>query len=713
MSDSKIYTKMDSYIIFEDDTDKRPILLLFEFVEFLYLNIDYFNQFVDELLIHKAVLNKQNSLGTKYEDILENRRLQKIIDAKVSTKHRYIHKPIQDKAFECSIYYYDESREFPDSKSVHSSFSGLTSLLRDLSNEFEKGDVSAIMKAKGRYLKFRNRINPHIIISYLEFFRQMDDLMSIVVEDFYIDGDMSIPKIKNTPNEIFTVDFDNLDAVLASHQNKKIELQNTERYPLKTDRIEAIFELIDYLDENIAVFKEHVSIVKEYQQLFFVEKVKIGIPKNYKEKKQLLDINNRLSDLEEQIYNNIVNPLKDKSQELKLLLWYETGSLVDRAKGDINDLKNYLPSKEFIDLIQQYEKKYVAFRKVADLFYTGYNKQENACYSYGYDDASILFFTDLHTSLSDLFGFFGVDEMFKEQDDHPEIVSINHEPTISIPESISPYSKTDSKLYKNDKPIYDNVMDIDYRIVFIKAMKYSNDPEEMREYCIRQQKKAFNENYFSSESFYKGLLRAVHKVKEYAESGYTTMEFEPMGSAGEWFLYLGKYGFRGYCVIHIEVLERIVLDLLYGDKTTQEDSANNQENGNKSISQSSLQPSDIAKPSIKETEAKERIIDKDKLSDYFKSQFKGMGRCENDFEKLIKELEKITDDYEKKRIGKQIAQIALLIHNSGKLNARRPEHFIDWHKIFCECIAIPYIKYFPSKLKPLPKNLIDLFIYLN
>lgn len=562
---------MDSYIIFEDDTDKRPILLLFEFVEFLYLNIDYFNQFVDEILIHKAVLNKQNSLGTKYEDILENRRLQKIIDAKVSTKHRYIHKPIQDKAFECSIYYYAESREFPSSKSVHSSFSGLTSLLRDLSNEFEKGDVSAIMKAKGRYLKFRNRINPHIIISYLEFFRQMDELMSIVVEDFYIDGDMSIPKIKNTPNEIFTVDFDNLDAVLTSHQNKKIELQNTERYPLKTDRIEAIFELIDYLDENIAVFKEHVSIVNEYQQLFFVEKVKIGIPKNYKEKKKLLDIEDRLNDLEAKIYNNIVNPLKDKSQQLKLLLWHETESLVYRAKGDIDDLKNYLPSKEFVDLIQQYEKKYVAFRKVADIFYTGYNKQEDACYSYGYDDASILFFTDLHTSLSDLFGFFGVDEMFKEQDDHPETVSINHEPTIGVPESISPYSKTDSKLYNDIKPINDNTMGVDYMTIFITAMNYLNDPQEMMEYCIRQQKKAENESYYSLESFYKGFLKAVHKVKEYAESGYTTMEFEPMGSAGEWFIYLGKYCFRGYYVVHIELLERIVVKLINENIIKEED----------------------------------------------------------------------------------------------------------------------------------------------
>ena len=90
-----------------------------------------------------------------------------------------------------------------------------------------------------------------------------------------------------------------------------------------------------------------------------------------------------------------------------------------------------------------------------------------------------------------------------------------------------------------------------------------------------------------------------------------------------------------------------------------------------------------------------------------------MGRCENDFETLIKELETITEDYKKKRIGKKIAQIALLIHNSDKLNARRPEHFIEWHKIFCECISIPYTKYFPSSLEPLPKNLKDLFIYLN
>ena len=122
---------------------------------------------------------------------------------------------------------------------------------------------------------------------------------------------------------------------------------------------------------------------------------------------------------------------------------------------------------------------------------------------------------------------------------------------------------------------------------------------------------------------------------------------------------------------------------------------------------------DVDNDTIVKTKSKGRTINKDKLSDYFKPQFKGMGRSENDFDKLIAELEAITEDYEKKRIGKKIAQIALLIHNSDKLNARKPEHFVEWHTIFCDCIAIPYTKYYPFGLKPIPQNLIDLFNYLE
>lgn len=418
---------MDSYIILKDNLDKRPILLLFEFVEFLYLNIDYFNQYVDEILIHKAVLIKQDQLGNSYKDILKNRELSRIIEAKECMQNKYIINPLIDKEIDC-FKLYDEP-----SKNLYSSFSGLTSLLINLSEEFEEGDINAIMKAKKQYLEFRNRISPHIIILYLGFFEPMDKLMKIIINDFKIDGDRTIPKVENYPYEDIIINFDDLDVLLTSHQNKKIGLKNTERYPLKTDRIEILFKLIDYLMANTAIFKEHINIVKEFQQLYFVEKNIIGKPKNYKEKIKLLDIENRLKDLETKINNNIVKPLRSKVLQLKVCHWDEQESLVERAKGDIEDLKNYPPSKEFIELIQKYEKKYVEFREIADIYFSGYSRNENACYSYGYDDECILFFTDLHTSLSDLFGFFGADEMFKEQyeDIKPtNIIKINHKESI-------------------------------------------------------------------------------------------------------------------------------------------------------------------------------------------------------------------------------------------------------------------------------------------
>lgn len=146
-----------------------------------------------------------------------------------------------------------------------------------------------------------------------------------------------------------------------------------------------------------------------------------------------------------------------------------------------------------------------------------------------------------------------------------ETVSNNHE--LVIAHLRSPFLQI--KLYNNVELINNIIMDVDYKTIFIEAMKFLTDPEEMREYCIRQQKKAYIESYYSSRSFYKGLLKVVRKVKRFSECGYNTSEFEPMDCAEGWFIYHDTYAFKGYLVGHIELLEQIIYKML--NEGTQEE----------------------------------------------------------------------------------------------------------------------------------------------
>jgi hypothetical protein len=116
----------------------------------------------------------------------------------------------------------------------------------------------------------------------------------------------------------------------------------------------------------------------------------------------------------------------------------------------------------------------------------------------------------------------------------------------------------------------------------------------------------------------------------------------------------------------------------------------------------------ISQPKTSKTngEEAERTIDSERLKEYFSGRFKGMGGSINYFDTMIEELK--TD-----RTGKEFAQIAYMIHRSGKMNDRKPEPFAKWYKIFCECIGInPSNGYKPNNLNEPSEALKKLFNYL-
>jgi len=99
----------------------------------------------------------------------------------------------------------------------------------------------------------------------------------------------------------------------------------------------------------------------------------------------------------------------------------------------------------------------------------------------------------------------------------------------------------------------------------------------------------------------------------------------------------------------------------------------------------------------------------DKLKQYFIPAFKGMGMGNgvvNYFDNMIAELKT-------ERNAKEIAEIAYMAYNGNKLNQRKPDTFRTWHKLFCECLVLKYVKYDPNKLKNPNDKLKGLFNYLQ
>lgn len=141
-----------------------------------------------------------------------------------------------------------------------------------------------------------------------------------------------------------------------------------------------------------------------------------------------------------------------------------------------------------------------------------------------------------------------------------------------VQQTIESETITQSALSSSDNidPINDNTMDINFEAIFEIALTYAEDHAEMREFCIREQKKADRDYFYKKSTFYKGLLKVVTKEKERAKPNPNpqpaTMRIGTMFIVGS--------GGSPYKYSSIELLEQIVSELLYEDKIPQEELAN-------------------------------------------------------------------------------------------------------------------------------------------
>ena len=85
------------------------------------------------------------------------------------------------------------------------------------------------------------------------------------------------------------------------------------------------------------------------------------------------------------------------------------------------------------------------------------------------------------------------------------------------------------------------------------------------------------------------------------------------------------------------------------------------------------------------------------FADYFIAPFKGIGNGNINY---YKRLEENLTDASRERSVIEYAKIALLIYNSKKMSAKKPQTFSEWYQYFCKIIGCEYNKdYKPSKLQ--------------
>ncbi len=442
-------------------------------------------------------------------------------------------------------------------------------------------------------------------------------------------------------------------------------LNNNTKLP---ESIKNLFYLVGFISANISHFKKYNKTLKELDQLE-LEKKHLGKIENYQDKMRELEIEKRAEEKRVDIYLNITGPIRTKAESLEII----TNSTVDivwyASFEGIEELKNNPPVDD-IWLIQYFEEKYINYKREINI-----------------DSFFSQFFSDLDKTLMYLFSFFS-DKKEKEKPFEP----------IQIEETVNQIS-------------IDNTIDINFEAIFEIALTYADDPAEMREFCIREQKKADRDYFYKKSTFYKGLLKVVAKENERAKPNPNpqpaTMRIGTMFIVGS--------GGSPYKYSSIELLEQIVSELLYEDKALKGELASHEKSEGETI----LQPSHIPEPAkmFKTTENKpkyrknekkfkERVIDSELLGQYFKSSFHGMGDSQiNYFSMLVNELKT-------KRTGKQFGEIALLIYNSEHVNNRMPREFNKWFIIFCECIDIKKPTYKRGVLENPSYNLKQLFNYL-
>lgn len=127
-------------------------------------------------------------------------------------------------------------------------------------------------------------------------------------------------------------------------------------------KLEALFEFIDFLDKNKTEYIEkYIPLCYELKELDKLRKA-LRPNENYKDKKSYDSIQKQIKEKFEPITENIYNPITRKLLELGIWSGDETySSIWNNNISEISDFKSNFSEKD-IKQVFQYKEKYLSFR---------------------------------------------------------------------------------------------------------------------------------------------------------------------------------------------------------------------------------------------------------------------------------------------------------------------------------------------------------------
>ena len=325
-----------------------------------------------------------------------------------------------------------------------------------------------------------------------------------------------------------------------------------------SDKTRNLFLFIEFLHENIENFNQYDHVILKLN----IARDKIySLGTHFTEVREKKVLQKEIDEMWNLIDENIIYPLKDTIAYLGLFNWYKPETLSNIHLPDVLLLSENC-EEEDVAIILKAKTHYIELTN------------KISCNIINYNSLLFRYLNEVMQVVVDDFKEEG-DKQIKDIEEkqyatlQEAVSNFNSGETVSfpLPQNIFATEKlqsapnlahanTDTNLSNNVELLNNNTMVINYEYIFELLLSQADDSEQMKAYCISQQKIAKRDFYFGEEIFYKGLLKVVAEKKELAK-------YQPGPSPthiGSFFIAGG--GGTGYKYESIELLEQIINEIL-------------------------------------------------------------------------------------------------------------------------------------------------------
>lgn len=301
-------------------TDK--IKALFQFIEYLYSNIENFNQYND-LIEEVELLDKERkkvSPQSNYKDKLKYDEVQvKIKDKFIIIKDNIII-PITSKATELNIYDFQNNNT---SSEVHTD-------IHKLKENFSNEDLQEIFNHKNKYLEYRTETKGEGYFELGFFFNDFDEVLKGLFDYF---KETEHNEFEAFETKTIRVNSIQETAILSSEQFNKSNISDNEFLKGKIIRTfvpqgnDGYFEISKGNEKRKITLKQYFDLCLGNWEQFIDERETI--------KEKLQAVSNAIFDLQKDEYHN---------SHIKIL------SLINKNIRHLENIKNYIEQTEIKEL---------------------------------------------------------------------------------------------------------------------------------------------------------------------------------------------------------------------------------------------------------------------------------------------------------------------------------------------------------------------------